>query len=83
MSTTARRGGRAGGRVNDEARIAGTTIRTCAEAVDGSGGAEERLANPLLLQDEDRVALREAREAVDGGDAGTCDANQGTARAGL
>ncbi len=46
--------------------------RTRAESVDGDGRAEERLADLLLLLNEDRVTFGEPREALDGRDTSSC-----------
>jgi len=43
----------------------------CAEAIYGSGRAEERLCDLLLLLDEDRVTFGELSKALNGRDAGT------------
>jgi hypothetical protein len=63
-----------------QARGGGKETRTCAEAIYGGGRAEERFCDLLLLLDEDRVALGELSEALDGRDAGTCHADQGDIR---
>ena len=46
--------------------------RTRAQSVHGDGRAEERFGDLLLLRDEDRVALGEPGETLDGRDTSSC-----------
>jgi hypothetical protein len=55
--------------------LEGEKIRTCAESIHSNSRAEERLCDPLLLLDEDAIALSEARQALNGCDTSTCKAD--------